>query len=306
MWVNKFTFLGVESFTRTDQTRQLLTISSPLIWEISSISSTLIREISSIQNLYSVASGSGCPPVIKSHQRGQIIRLSLSRINCSCKLLVGGHIRKTDFKPRFGGTNGIQCSNELWMYDPKSNIWIQQHVIGNVPCPREGHAATVVDDVMYVFGGRDQRGRCLDDLAALRMQDCQWRVLTVKGPSPLSRAGHTLTAVRQQITLTGGLQNVGSPHNADLEFIYTLDVRRLEPPWESSSSAIRSLIGSKTPFYKFKQIGSEISDIRTSSHSAFSMNTDITSIRDVRTHVFFYGVQICLPDSLSLIVDWQE
>lgn len=285
MWVNEFTFLEVDNFIRTDQTRQLRMISLPLIWEIFSI-----------QNPNPLASGSGCPPVVKCHQRVQTILLLLSRINCSCKFLTGGHRSKTDLKSRFGGTNGHQCSNELWMYDPRNNLWIQQPVIGNVPCPREGHAATVVDDVMYVFGGRDQRGHCLDDLAALRIKDRQWRIFTITGPSPLPRAGHTLTAVRQQITLTGGVQNVGYPYNADLEFFYTLDVRKLEPPWESSSSAISRL-------YKAKQIDSEISDIRTSSHSAFSMNTDVTSIRGVRIQVFFYGVRICLFVSVRLNED---
>lgn len=241
--------------------------------------------------------------MIKCHQRGQTIRLLLLRINCSCKLLAGGHITKADLKSRFGGTNGHQCFNELWIYDSHDNLWIQQPVIGNVPCPREGHAATVVDDVMYIFGGRDQRGYFLNDLAALRIKDHQWRVFTVTGPSPLPRAGHTLTAVRQQIILTGGVQNVRYPYDADLEFFYTLDVEKLEPHWESSSSTISHFECSKFAWYKAKQNDSDISDIHTSSHSAFSMNTDITSIRDVRTHVFFYGVQICLFDSLSLIVD---
>ena len=34
--------------------------------------------------------------------------------------------------------------------------------------PREGHSAALVDDVMYVFGGRDVGGKDLGDLAAFK------------------------------------------------------------------------------------------------------------------------------------------
>ena len=40
--------------------------------------------------------------------------------------------------------------------------------IGYIPVPREGHAAAMVDDVIYVFGGRDVNGKDLGDLAAFR------------------------------------------------------------------------------------------------------------------------------------------
>ena len=35
--------------------------------------------------------------------------------------------------------------------------------------PREGHAATLVDDVVYVFGGRSVDGKDLEDLAAFKI-----------------------------------------------------------------------------------------------------------------------------------------
>jgi hypothetical protein len=41
--------------------------------------------------------------------------------------------------------------------------------IGYIPVPREGHAATLVDDVMYVFGGRGVDGKDLEDLAAFKI-----------------------------------------------------------------------------------------------------------------------------------------
>jgi N-acetylneuraminic acid mutarotase len=41
--------------------------------------------------------------------------------------------------------------------------------IGFIPSPREGHAAALVDDVIYVFGGRGVDGKDLGDLAAFQL-----------------------------------------------------------------------------------------------------------------------------------------
>jgi hypothetical protein len=35
--------------------------------------------------------------------------------------------------------------------------------------PREGHSAALVDDVIYVFGGRDVNGKDLGDLTAFKI-----------------------------------------------------------------------------------------------------------------------------------------
>ena len=45
--------------------------------------------------------------------------------------------------------------------------------IGFIPSPREGHAAALVDDVIYVFGGRGVDGQDLGDLAAFKISS-QW------------------------------------------------------------------------------------------------------------------------------------
>lgn len=40
---------------------------------------------------------------------------------------------------------------------------------GYIPSPCEGHAAALVDDVMYVFGGRGVDGTNLGDLTAFKL-----------------------------------------------------------------------------------------------------------------------------------------
>lgn len=68
----------------------------------------------------------------------------------------------------FGGTDGNFHYNDTWCLDIASGEWQELSCIGYIPVPREGHAAAMVDDVIYVFGGRDVNGKDLGDLAAFR------------------------------------------------------------------------------------------------------------------------------------------
>jgi hypothetical protein len=47
--------------------------------------------------------------------------------------------------------------------------WSELSCIGYIPSPREGHAAALVDDVVYVFGGRGVDGKDLGDLTAFKI-----------------------------------------------------------------------------------------------------------------------------------------
>jgi hypothetical protein len=69
----------------------------------------------------------------------------------------------------FGGTDGSYHYNDTWAFDVNTRTWQELTCIGYIPVPREGHAAAVVDDVMYVFGGRGVDGKDLNDLAAFKI-----------------------------------------------------------------------------------------------------------------------------------------
>lgn len=69
----------------------------------------------------------------------------------------------------FGGTDGQYHYNDTWSFDIQTRQWSELQCIGYIPQPREGHAAAVIDDVMYVFGGRGVDGKDLNDLAAFKI-----------------------------------------------------------------------------------------------------------------------------------------
>ena len=69
---------------------------------------------------------------------------------------------------RFGGSNDRGHLNDTWSFDTSTRKWTELQCTGSIPSPRDGCAAVLVDDVMYVFGGYTGRN-FLDDLYALQL-----------------------------------------------------------------------------------------------------------------------------------------
>lgn len=78
-------------------------------------------------------------------------------------------MRFTFDSARFGGTDCQYHYNDTWVFDTTTRIWSELNCIGFVPTAREGHAAAMVDDVIYVFGGRGVDGKDLGDLGAFKL-----------------------------------------------------------------------------------------------------------------------------------------
>jgi len=131
---------------------------------------------------------------------------------------------------RFGGTDGHQWFNDVWIYDPKANKWTQQDCIGYIPAPREGHSAALVNDVMYIFGGRTEHGDDLGDLAAFRISLRRWYTFQNMGPSPSPRSGHTMTAFGKQIVVLAGEPSTAPREPAELSMAYVLDTAKIRYP----------------------------------------------------------------------------
>jgi N-acetylneuraminic acid mutarotase len=68
---------------------------------------------------------------------------------------------------RFGGHGSELSYNDTWSFDISKRKWAELQCTGSIPSPRGGHAAVLVDGVMYVFGGYSENH--LDDLYALRL-----------------------------------------------------------------------------------------------------------------------------------------
>jgi Galactose oxidase, central domain len=70
---------------------------------------------------------------------------------------------------RFGGSDSRHDYNDTWSFDISTRKWTELQCTGSIPSPRSGHAAVLIDDVMYVFGGFTMDKTYLDDLFALQL-----------------------------------------------------------------------------------------------------------------------------------------
>ena len=87
----------------------------------------------------------------------------------------------TDLNRRFGGTDSQYHYNDTWAFDTNTRQWAELNCIGFIPSPREGHAAALVNDVIYIFGGRGVDGADLGDLAAFKISSEIFRNLFTFG-----------------------------------------------------------------------------------------------------------------------------
>jgi len=70
---------------------------------------------------------------------------------------------------RFGGGDGEHYFNDTWSFNISTRKWTELQCTGSIPSPRLGHAAVLVDNVMYVFGGEIEYDTYLGELTALNL-----------------------------------------------------------------------------------------------------------------------------------------
>jgi hypothetical protein len=70
---------------------------------------------------------------------------------------------------RFGGRRTPHEFNDTWSFNILTRKWTELQCTGSIPSPRICHAAVLIDDVMYVFGGVAPDGTKLGDLTALNL-----------------------------------------------------------------------------------------------------------------------------------------
>ncbi|KAH7914794.1 hypothetical protein BJ138DRAFT_1143277 [Hygrophoropsis aurantiaca] len=134
----------------------------------------------------------------------------------------------------FGGTDGQYHYNDTWAYDINTRKWSELQCIGFIPSPREGHAAAVVDDVIYVFGGRGVDGKDLGDLAAFKMSNQRWYMFQNMGPAPSGRSGHAMASMGTRVFVLGG-ESFTPTKGDDHGIINVLDTKHIKYPDSSKA-----------------------------------------------------------------------
>ncbi|ELR21371.1 kelch repeat-containing protein [Acanthamoeba castellanii str. Neff] len=131
----------------------------------------------------------------------------------------------------FGGVSTSDetrlAPHELDIFNTETNKWSREPMQGYPPSARKHHAAEVVGNQMYVFGGVDSDGTlCPPDMYILDLASKMCIMAFAEGPEPESRMGHTCTLVGHKLYIIGGKGHDGR----HIESIHILDTAALV--WE--------------------------------------------------------------------------
>ncbi|KAK7466347.1 hypothetical protein VKT23_005075 [Stygiomarasmius scandens] len=132
----------------------------------------------------------------------------------------------------FGGTDGSYKYNDTWCFDFQTRKWSEWVCEGKVPEARDGHAAAIIDGIMYIFGGFNTDEKELEDLYALSLSSQIWYSFRYHdiGLSPGKRIGHAMVAIGPEIYSVGGRSESlpFSMAQKNSNYIHVLDTRRLD------------------------------------------------------------------------------
>ncbi|ELU04148.1 hypothetical protein CAPTEDRAFT_93513 [Capitella teleta] len=96
------------------------------------------------------------------------------------------------------------CSNDVHVFSPVCESWYDPIVMGERPCPRSGHSATLLGDRLVVFGGWDAPV-CFNDVHVLDLCIVEWAKLETRGTPPSPRSWHGSTNLTgNRLLIQGG------------------------------------------------------------------------------------------------------
>ncbi|KAK9448143.1 uncharacterized protein V1518DRAFT_419791 [Limtongia smithiae] len=137
----------------------------------------------------------------------------------------------------FGGLNQDTLFNDTWCFDLRSRMWFLIPQYGLTPKPVESHTASVISDMMYVFGGSFVDKTISNVLYALRLTDGRWfSFQTNMEEGPTRRAGHATCVSGRRMYVLGGMPySVDNEEMDELAFLYVLNADVITYPTETAS-----------------------------------------------------------------------
>ena len=129
-------------------------------------------------------------------------------------LVMINNIKICIFGGAIGDTRKINYSNETYLFNILTKLWIKLEINNNKPMPQEraAHAAAVDDNsVMMIYGGSTKNGGLAEDEIWLlylnegKEGEGEWKKYqTNNGISPGPRYGHSLNYIKPYFVLFGG------------------------------------------------------------------------------------------------------
>ncbi|XP_047307750.1 tRNA wybutosine-synthesizing protein 2/3/4 [Impatiens glandulifera] len=132
----------------------------------------------------------------------------------------------------FGGFGGIgrhSRRNDCLVLDPL-NGKLDSINCEQAPCPLLGHSSCMIDDLMFVIGGRADPVNILNDVWVLDSKTNKWNLLQVSANTFSPRHRHASVSVDSKIYVFGGLVN--DTVSSELYFLDTISLEWYEIPNE--------------------------------------------------------------------------
>ncbi|KAL9241206.1 hypothetical protein vseg_015341 [Gypsophila vaccaria] len=127
-----------------------------------------------------------------------------------------------EFAPR------VPVDNKLYVFDLDDQSWSTADQTGDVPPPRVGVTMASVNDIIYVFGGRDAEHKELGELYSFDTATNKWTLLSSGETGPAHRSYHSTAADERYVYVFGGCGFSGRLN--DLWAYDTVDQKWVEFP----------------------------------------------------------------------------
>ncbi|KAF8713839.1 Egl-10, and Pleckstrin (DEP), partial [Rhizoctonia solani] len=119
---------------------------------------------------------------------------------------------------------GRHCKNHMWKdtwcFDMDARAWARVQCTSNCPPPRTNHSATLVKDVIYMFGGYDDQQEFGDILMEDPTAEQRWYRLPSMDYEPSPRSGHILATTKGRVLVFGGIvRRSVTPEMAQLVYV---------------------------------------------------------------------------------------
>ncbi|KAI1316449.1 hypothetical protein EDD11_009939, partial [Mortierella claussenii] len=146
----------------------------------------------------------------------------------------------------FGGGDGPQYFNELYMLDTDTLTWTNPQTTGARPCRRRAHTTCVYNNHIFVFGGGDGV-QALNDTYQLDLATMHWKEVSTTGTTPLSRGYHTSNLIKSHFIIYGGSDGhecFSDVHVLDLDTKEwtKIDINRALPRMSHTSTQVGSFL----------------------------------------------------------------
>lgn len=111
----------------------------------------------------------------------------------------------------FGGefTPRIPVDNKLYIFNLKDQTWSTADASGDIPPPRVGVTMAPVNDIIYVFGGRDAEHKELNELYSFNTCTNKWTLISTGETGPVHRSYHSITSDGRFVYVFGGCGDAG-------------------------------------------------------------------------------------------------